>query len=120
MGIREAAHGLQTTKNPNPKRFFSDLGIHDPKGRSRKELLDTNHPSPRDIATPQHCDHATLQHRIPVTTQHRDHATPQIPPFASASENRPLKNQKTGFLEIVFKRNVGLSNICYTIKYEII
>jgi len=52
MGIREAAHGLQTTKNPNPKRFFSDLGIHDPKGRSRKEHLDTNHPSPRDAATP--------------------------------------------------------------------
>lgn len=82
MGIREAAHGLQTTKNPNPKRFFSDLGIHDPKGRSRKEHLDTNHPSLRD------------------------HATPQIPPIASVSENRPLKNQKTGFLEIVFKRNM--------------
>jgi hypothetical protein len=52
MGIREAAHGLQTTKNPNPKRFFSDLGIHDPKGSSRKEHLDTNHPNPRDAATP--------------------------------------------------------------------
>ena len=104
MGIREAAHGLQTTKNPNPKRFFYDLGIHDPKGSSRKEHLDTNHPSPRDIATPHP----------------RDHATPQIPPFASLSENRLLKNQKTGLLEIVFKRNVGLSNICYTIKYEII
>lgn len=112
MGIREAAHGLQTTKNPNPKRFFYDLGIHDPKGSSRKEHLDTNHPSPRDAATLRPCDIATLHPR--------DHATPQIPPFASASENRPLKNQKTGFLEIVFKRNVGLSNICYTIKYEII
>ena len=112
MGIREAAHGLQTTKNPNPKRFFSDLGIHDPKGSSRKEHLDTNHPSPRDIATPRPRDTAT--------PHPRDHTTPQIPPFASASENRPLKNQKTGFLEIVFKRNVGLSNICYTIKYEII
>ncbi len=95
MGIREAAHGLQTTKNPNPKRFFFDLGIHDPKGRSRKELLDTNHPSPRDIATPQHrdpatlqhCDHATLRHRIPVTTRRR--------------RSRPLQaSQKTGLLKI--------------------
>ncbi|MFR4357879.1 MAG: hypothetical protein ACLT4O_10600 [Clostridia bacterium] len=128
MGIREAAHGLQTTKNPNPKRFFSDLGIHDPKGRSRKEHLDINHPSPRDIATLRPCDIATPHPRdiatprpCDIATPHpRDHATPQIPPFASASENRPLKNQKTGFLEIVFKRNVGLSNICYTIKYEII
>ena len=59
MGIREAAHGLQTTKNPNPKRFFSDLGIHDPKGRSRKEHLDTNHPSPRDTATPHPRDPTT-------------------------------------------------------------
>ena len=80
MGIRKAAHSLQTTKNPNPKRFFSDLGIHDPKGSSRKEHLDTNHPRPRPLQA----------------------------------------SQKTGFLEIIFKRNVGLSNICYTIKYEII
>ena len=98
MGIREAAHGLQTTKNPNPKRFFYDLGIHDPKGSSRKEHLDTNHPSPRDAATLRPCDTAT--------PHPRDHATPQIPPFANASENRLLKNQKTGFLEIVFKRNM--------------
>ena len=98
MGIHKAAHGLQTTKNPNPKRFFSDLGIHDPKGSSRKEHLDTNHPSPRDTATLRPCD---------IATPHpRDHATPQIPPFASVSENQPLKNQKPGFLEIVFKRNM--------------
>lgn len=94
MGIREAAHGLQTTKNPNPKRFFYDLGIHDPKGSPRKEHLDTNHPSLRDIATLRPCDTAT--------PHPRDHATPQAPPFASASENRPLRNQKTGLLEIVF------------------
>lgn len=106
MGIREAAHGLQTTKNPNPKRFFSDLGIHDPKGRSRKEHLDTNHPSPRDAATPHPRDIATLRPCDTATPHPRDHATPQTPPFASASENRPLKNQKTGFLEIVFKRNM--------------
>lgn len=120
MGIREAAHGLQTTKNPNPKRFFYDLGIHDPKGRSRKEHLDTNHPSPRDAATLHPHDHATPRPCDTATPHPRDHATPQIPPFTSVSENRPLKNQKTGFLEIVFKRNVGLSNICYTIKHEII
>ena len=106
MGIREAAHGLQTTKNPNPKRFFSDLGIHDPKGRPRKEHLDTNQPSPRDAATPHPRDTATPRPCDTATPHPRDHATPQIPPFASASENRPLKNQKTGFLEIVFKRNI--------------
>ena len=94
MGIREAAHGLQTTKNPNPKRFFFDLGIHDPKGRSRKENLDTNHTSPRDNATQRPCDIAT-----PL---HRDHATPQIQRFASVSENRPLINQITGLFEFVF------------------
>ena len=46
MGIREAAHGLQTTKNPNPKRFFPDLGIHDSNGSSHKEHLDKNAPGP--------------------------------------------------------------------------
>ena len=87
MGIREAAHGLQTTKNPNPKQFFYDLGIHDPKGRSRKEHLDTNHPSPRDAATLRPCDTTTPQHRIPVTTRRR--------------KSRPLQaSQKTGLLKI--------------------
>ena len=84
MGIHEAAHGLQTTKNPNPKRFFPDLGIHDPKGSSCKEHLDKNHPRP---ATPQHCSLATLQHR--------DHASPQPPTL------RPFQvPRKTDLLEI--------------------
>jgi len=81
-GNSRSSTWLADDKKSKSKAIFFDLGIHDPKGRSRKEHLDTNHPSPRD------------------------HATPQIPPFASASENRLLKNQKTGFLEIVFKRNM--------------
>ena len=38
------AMGLEVVR----KKIALDLGIHDPKGRSRKEHLDTNHPSPRD------------------------------------------------------------------------
>ena len=53
MGIREAAHSLQTTKNPNPKRFFPDLGIHDPKGSSHKEHLDKNTPRSRPFQVPR-------------------------------------------------------------------
>ena len=76
MGIRKAAHGLQTTKNPNPKRFFLDLGIHDPKYSSHKEHLDTNHPIPRDAATPHPRDIATPRPCDTATPHPRDHATP--------------------------------------------
>lgn len=59
MGIHEAAPGLQTTKNPNPKRIFPDLEIHEPKGSSLKERLDKKHPW--DTAAPLHRKPHTLQ-----------------------------------------------------------
>lgn len=64
MGIREAAHGLQTTKNPNPKRFFSDLGIHDSKDISHKEHLDKNHPRPRPFQEPRKTDLLEIKNRF--------------------------------------------------------
>ncbi len=103
MGIHETAHGLQTTKNPNPKRFFPDLGIHDPKGSSHKEHLDKNHPRPRDAATLRPCDIATLRPCDTATPHPRDHATLQhrIPVTTRRRRSRPLQApQKTGLLKI--------------------